>query len=336
MRERGSDGLVSARAVRALRRAAAGVVLGLLAVLAAPRALAADIAGVWLIDSDSFDTVVESGLDVAAWPVLVVRDGAFRLYRLHVPCTPFDDQGAEIADPHAAAAMCFRAAGANAADGLGASARLLVAGAVEEAPSRVRFVPRTVAPVPAWWRRETAQLVERGRPAGMAEADWRFVQAMLAGFYTTFHVGDGAWLAARLDGDTLTIEPEAGGEALGYVRADAASLAATMGALNVLQLSGAKYFRCLYEVMQGTRQSALSREELARLAALGAHGAAMVRRDHALGLRAAGDRAAADAIWSAADEDRFVATEAALRANPLVTAETPGRTFGCPDRDGVF
>jgi hypothetical protein len=311
-----------------------GVLTVLLSTLPGPRSLAADLMGVWLIDAVPFDAVIEGRFDIASYPVLIIDERSFRLYRMHVQCIPLDRRGGGFLGPEGVIEACYRIFVENR-DGLGWGAWLLAEGSVDTAEDRVRFTSRTVAAEPQWWRHDVATQIGQGRPRpDVSIALWRYLEDSSATFYTTFHVGDGAWMAARVNDEGLVLLAATRHE-LHYRRSSAAAITSTMSVLAAFELSGAKYFRCLLGLVDGTRQGGPGRSELTRTIELGTQVEARhARRPQALLLRATGHIAEADRVWSDADESRFAATAAARDRHALTNSAAAGQFFGCPERDG--
>jgi len=323
---------------RAWRAAAVCVVAALLSALSAPRGRAAELAGAWLIEAEPFDAMVERGFDIASYPLLVIDDRSFRLYRMHVQCIPLDERGEHLQGAELIIETCYRIAEENARHGLGWGAWLLAEGRVEIAESRARFTAHSVAAEPEWGHRDAAAWIAQGRPrADVPPALWRFLEETHATWYTTFHAGDGAWMTMQLGAETLVlVRPD--GRELRYRRSSAAAVTAAMSLLAAFELSGARYFRCMLRLVEGTQRGGPDRAALARMVALGAQAEARhARAPHAQLLRAGGRSAEADRVWSADDETRFAATAAAVAAGregqALASREVAGRFLGCPERD---
>src|SRR5882762_5132672 len=114
---RGSADLTSPVKRASWRAAAFGALAAVLCTLPAP-VLGSDLAGLWLIEPDSFDAMVDNGLDLPSYPLLVIRDDhVFRLYRVYPRCAPLDAGGEEIRQ---AGEPCYRAVALNGRDELGA------------------------------------------------------------------------------------------------------------------------------------------------------------------------------------------------------------------------
>jgi hypothetical protein len=296
----------------------------------------APLVGVWLIEPDRYDPLVENGIDIPRYPVLLLReDGSFAAYHLHFTCDARDREG-RLADepggptPAEAEQLCAREALESGADIGVSTARRIVAGTVRRSePFRLTFATTDrLAP-------ESGVADLAGRLRTMP--DGATLGRLLDALWRPAFLEPGASVDGELTGDVLRLRV-GGADVVSYRRYDRAVLSGAAQLVLALGVSGGQYFRCVLTAVDGAFAVDAEKRSEAQKALVVLVGTAAEL--------AAGDRAMAAASLAPGDPVRARDVEAHARrraslveqmsGSPVyaaLQAGALGRALGCPDRD---
>ena len=231
------------------------------------------LVGTWLVEPLYYDLLVDAGLVLPGFPVLVIKpSGQFRLLRTSSFCLPYDADGEAMypdENPIGFDDACSDLRSGMREDGFNyAYGRLSASGRLEMHDNRLRFAVESTGPTPAYYRRlvdralvalqgadDGLQPYIRDRPTQeMLQTVVAALRVRLDTFYTTFYIFNGTPLDYSVDGRLLRLTGSVPLDAVVYRAYLPEVIDAALAVAATLESSDARYFRCLVDRIDQQQQ----------------------------------------------------------------------------------